>query len=77
VLDAARARFGVPVLPAMGNHDARGPFRQGLLGEVASDEPYTTSAGSAAYASSCSTPPYPAQRTASRIVRSSSGCARS
>jgi 3',5'-cyclic AMP phosphodiesterase CpdA len=40
VLDAAKARFGVPVLPVMGNHDARGPFREGLLGEPASDDPY-------------------------------------
>lgn len=40
VLEDARARFGVPVLPVMGNHDARGPFRQGLLGVVATDEPY-------------------------------------
>jgi Icc protein len=40
VLDDARQRFGVPLLPAMGNHDARGPFREGLLGEAPSDEPY-------------------------------------
>src|SRR4030088_1469318 len=39
VLDEARARFGVPVLPVMGNHDARGPFREGLLREPASDDP--------------------------------------
>jgi Icc protein len=40
VLDEARTRFGVPVLQVMGNHDARAAFRQGLLGEPASDEPY-------------------------------------
>lgn len=31
-------RFGVPVLLGMGNHDARGPFRQVVLGEQAVDE---------------------------------------
>jgi 3',5'-cyclic AMP phosphodiesterase CpdA len=40
VLDDARDRFGVPVLPVMGNHDARGPFRAGLLGVAACDEPF-------------------------------------
>jgi Icc protein len=40
VLDEARASFGVPVLPAMGNHDKRGPFREGLLGQAASSDPY-------------------------------------
>ena len=32
--------LGVPVLLGLGNHDARGPFRQGLLGETDSDQPY-------------------------------------
>jgi len=32
------AAFGVPVLLGMGNHDARGPFRQVVLGEQAVDE---------------------------------------
>jgi 3',5'-cyclic-AMP phosphodiesterase len=40
VLDAARERFGAPLFVAMGNHDARGPMRVGLLNEPASDEPY-------------------------------------
>jgi Icc protein len=40
VLDEARAHFKVPVLRVMGNHDARAAFREGLLGEPASDDPY-------------------------------------
>jgi Icc protein len=40
VLDGASKRFGVPVLQVMGNHDARAPFREGLLGEPASDAAY-------------------------------------
>jgi 3',5'-cyclic AMP phosphodiesterase CpdA len=40
VLDDARARFGVPVLTVMGNHDARASLREGLLGESPSDDPY-------------------------------------
>ncbi len=32
--------FGVPVLLGLGNHDARAPFRQVILGEMASDQPY-------------------------------------
>lgn len=32
--------FGVPVLLGLGNHDARGPFRQSLLNEIGSDQPY-------------------------------------
>jgi len=34
------AEFHVPVLFALGNHDAREPFRQTVLGEAASVEPY-------------------------------------
>lgn len=33
------APVGIPVLYAMGNHDARGPMRAGLLGAEASDAP--------------------------------------
>jgi Icc protein len=40
VLDEARERFDAPVVPAMGNHDARATFREGLLGQPASDDPY-------------------------------------
>jgi len=40
VLDEMRDYFGVPVLPAMGNHDKRAAFREALLGEPPSDAPY-------------------------------------
>lgn len=36
LVDPVAARLGVPALYAMGNHDARGAFRAGLLGEEAS-----------------------------------------
>ncbi len=32
--------FGVPVFLGLGNHDARGPFRQSVLGETDSNQPY-------------------------------------
>jgi 3',5'-cyclic AMP phosphodiesterase CpdA len=40
LVDEAAAEFGVPVLVALGNHDHRGPFREGYLGESPSDKAY-------------------------------------
>ncbi len=39
-VEPVAARIGAPVLYAMGNHDARGPFRAGLLGAEPSTEPF-------------------------------------
>jgi 3',5'-cyclic AMP phosphodiesterase CpdA len=39
VLDPWLARLGVPLIPAMGNHDVRVPFRQVMLDSSPSDEP--------------------------------------
>jgi 3',5'-cyclic AMP phosphodiesterase CpdA len=40
VIGSLEDRFGVPVLPVMGNHDAREAFYDGLLGWEASAAPY-------------------------------------
>ena len=39
LLDEWQARLEARMIVAMGNHDARAPFREGLLGIKASDEP--------------------------------------
>ncbi|WP_055750545.1 metallophosphoesterase [Frankia sp. AvcI1] len=40
LVEPVAARMGVPVLYGMGNHDARGPFRAGLLGVEPTTEPH-------------------------------------
>lgn len=40
LLDEGSERIGAPVHVVLGNHDHRGPFREGYLGEQPSEEPY-------------------------------------
>jgi Icc protein len=40
VVEPAARRIGAPVIYAMGNHDERGPFRAGLLGDPESTDSY-------------------------------------
>lgn len=40
-LHALEARFGVPILRGLGNHDRRGPFRRLVLGEPVGDDDQT------------------------------------
>jgi 3',5'-cyclic AMP phosphodiesterase CpdA len=40
VVDEEAAAFGVPVFVSLGNHDHRGPFREGYLGEGATENAY-------------------------------------
>ncbi|MBB6694042.1 metallophosphoesterase [Cohnella xylanilytica] len=40
VLDECSERIGAPVHVVLGNHDHRGPFREGYLMEAPSEEPY-------------------------------------
>ncbi len=40
VLDEGSRLIGAPVHVVLGNHDHRGPFREGYLGEQPSEEPY-------------------------------------
>jgi len=40
LLDEGSETIGAPVYVVLGNHDHRAPFREGYLGETASEEPY-------------------------------------
>ena len=40
LLDEESSRFNIPVFVALGNHDHRGPFREGYLGETPEETAY-------------------------------------
>lgn len=40
LLEEEASAFHAPVLVCLGNHDHRGPFREGFLGEAPTEEPY-------------------------------------